>query len=583
MPDLSQMSDQELLALHSQAVKSEQPADLTKLSNEDLLRLHSQALNQERPKVEPGESLLRGAAQGATLGFSDELVGLGKGIAGKVSGEGNFGDLYTKYRDQDRLRNEAAQLDNPKTYIGGNLVGGVATSLVPGVGLAKGASALGNVARAAKLGAYIGAGTSEADLSKLGDGYDTAKTELKSFAGDVAGGAAVGAATQGAASVAGKALGALKPSALNKFADVKTLKAAGYRGPDLKTMAEAEKQAAAGVLNEKGVVKAFDSLDNIAKKAGAAKEEAGAAIGSALKNVDDLVSEAKGLVDSGKMGGSMPAQAKENLKGQIDKQFQFNMDRIARRLRTEIIEPNVDNPLLKSEMSKLGTLADDFASKGPKTLATGNVIKGTQGKVTNFDSDTVPQAFKKEVYGIINNELDDVVAKTGNLESAVAKAKGNALGQTNVQARNQSASDAYKSAKGAYGVLKQTEETAQSRLGQNQGNREISLTDTIAGGAALASGGAPAAVAVGGLNKLARQYGDSVMAVSARKAADIIERAPKALGKFASVLEQAAGKGAPSLDATHKLLMKDPDYRAILDNFEKGDAMSRRLIQGGSN
>jgi hypothetical protein len=551
--------------------------DLSKVPTEELLKMREAAVGQMRPMVPEGESFLRGAAQGATFGFSDELVGLGKGALGKIQGEGDFGNLYGKYRDEARLRDKEAQLDNPKAYLGGNVTGGVATSLIPGVGLAKGASTLANLGTAAKLGAYIGAGTSEADVLKASESYEGLKTEGAQFAKDVGKGAAIGAATQGAATVVGKGLTALKPSELNKLADVKTLKAAGYMGPQLKHMSEAEKKAVAGVLSEKGIVRAFDSLDDVAKKAGGAKEEAGVEIGKALTAVDDLVSQAKNLVDNGKIGNAMPQVAKDNLKAQIDKQFQFNMGRIGSRIKAELIEPNADNPLLKAEIKKLSTIADDFAGFGPRTLKAGNVVKGTQGKVTNFDSDTLPQAFKKEVYDIIKTELDDVVAKTGTLEAAVAKAKGTFIGDLNAAGRNKSAAEAYQAAKKAYGALKETEEVARNRLGQTQGNREISLTDYIAGGAALTAGGPAGAVAIGGLNKLARQYGDSVMAASARKAAEIIAKAPERLGKFAGILEKAAGKGAPSLDATHVALMKDPDYRAILENFEKTGAMQRRI------
>jgi hypothetical protein len=572
MPDLSKVSTEELLKMREAAAAP----SLETIPTEDLLKMREEVVGQMRPKVELGESVLRGAAQGASLGFSDELVGLGKGLVGKVKGEGDFGDLYQRYRDEDRLRNKEAQLDNPKAFIVGNVAGGVATSLIPGVGFAKGASTAANLGRAAKLGAYVGAGTSEADLTKLGDGYEVAKKEVSQLGRDVATGAGIGFATQGAASVAGKGLSALKPSELNKLADVKTLKAAGYMGGQLKNMSEAEKRSVAKILSEKGVVKAFDSLEDVAKKAAASKDEAGRAIGEALGAVDDLVSQAKNLVDNGKIGNAMPAAAKENLKAQIDRQFQFNMTRIGSRIKAELIEPNLENPLLKNELKKLSAVADDFASYGPKSMKTGNVIKGTQGKVTNFDSDTLPQAFKQEVYDIIKTELDDVVAKTGTLEAAVAKAKGSFIGDLNAASRNKSAAEAYQAAKKAYGTLKETAEVAQSRLGQTQANREISLTDYIAGGSALAAGGPAGAVLAGSMNKLARKYGASVMAVGARKAAEIISRAPEKLGRFANILEEAANKGAPSLDATHAALMKDPDYRAILENFERTSAMRRR-------
>jgi hypothetical protein len=575
MPDLSKISTEELLKMR----EAQAAPALAEVPTEELLKMREAAIGAARPKVEGGESFLRGAAQGATFGFSDEVVGLGKGLVGKLQGEGNFNELYSKYRDEDRLRNKEAQLDNPKAFIGGNVLGGIGTSLIPGVGLAKGATAAANLGKAALLGGAVGAGTSEADLVGAAEGYDRAKTELGQFGKDVGKGVGLGIVTQGAFSVGGKAVNALKPQELRKLADVKTLKAAGYMGSELKRMSETEKGRVAKILHESGVVKAFDSLDDVARKAAAGKDEAGEAIGQALGAVDDLVSQAKNLVDNGKLGNNLPLQAKENLKAQIDKQFQFNMARIGRRIQNELIEPNADNPLLKTEIKKLVSVADDFGQYGPRTLAKGNVVKGTQGKVTNFDSDTLPQAFKREVYDIIKTELDDIVARTGTLEAAVGKAKGTFIGDLNAASRNAQAAEAYQKAKQAYGALRETAEIAQSRLGQTQANREISLTDYLAGGAALATGGPATAVVAGGANKLMRKYGDSVMAAGARKAAEIIEKTPQVLGKYAGLIEDALSKGGPALEATHAVLMKEPDYRAIIENFERSGAMRRRLGQ----
>ena len=525
-----------------------------------------------RPKASPGESLMRGAAQGTTFGWADELAaaaGAAKDVASAklgLRGDIGFSDAYGTYINKIRAKDDAAKADNPKTYLAGQIGGGIATTFVPG------GAALGGVKGATVAGAAAGAGTSEANPLESPE-------KLKEFAKDTGKGALLGYVTSKAFQLGGKAIDKLKPSELDKLANVKTLKAAGFMGKDLKNLSEAEKQQIGKVLYEKGVVKLGDSLDDVVAKSGAAKEEAGQAIGKALDSVDELVANAKSAVDAGKLG-NMPPQARENLKQAIDKQFQFNMGRIGDRIRTEIIEPNANNPLLKGEMSKLGSIADDFASGGSLTMREGNIIKGTQGKVTNFNSDTVPQAFKREVYDIIKTEIDDIVAKTGNLESAVAKSEGS-IGSLDVAARNKSVADAFTKAKSDYGALKRTNDIAQQRLGQVQANREISLTDTIAGAAGLASGNPANAVVIGGLNKLARQYGDATMAVGARQAANILRKAPEALGKYGTLLEEAAQKGAPALSATHLALMKDPNYQRILAEYEKSSPMKRRLQRTG--
>lgn len=132
-----------------------------------------------------GEAFGRGAIQGATFGFGDELYGAGASLVGTITEESKEGEssldklsrLYTKYRDEVRAANKKAEEDRPYYSLAGNLVGG---ALVPGFGAAK-----GGVTALAKAGAIggglYGAGASEADSAK----------ELVS---DVATGAAFGAA-----------------------------------------------------------------------------------------------------------------------------------------------------------------------------------------------------------------------------------------------------------------------------------------------------------------------------------------------------------------------------------------------------
>lgn len=543
---------------------------LADVPTERLLKLRDEIKEIQRPKTAPGESVLRGAAQGASLGWADEMTAAAGAVKDVISAKlglrGDIGlkDAYGTYINKIRAKDDAAHKDNPKLYTAGNVAGAV------GSAIATGGAATG-VKGAAMLGGVAAGGASEANPYESPEG-------LKEYTKDFAKGALLGAVVQKGASLLGGAAKALKPSELTKTANIKTLKAAGYMGPELRKMTEAQKQEIGQILYDKGIVKFGDSLDDIAAKAGAGKEEAGQAIGSALEGVDGLVAKAKSLIDAGKLGGNLPPQAKEALKAQVDKQFQFNMQRIGQRIRNELIEPNADNPLLKGERAKLAEIADDFLAGKSLSMRQGNVIKGTQGKVTNFNSETVPQAFKQEVYDIIKTEIDDIVAKTGNLEGAIAKGEGNILGSADITARNKSIAEAFSGAKKDYGALKKTAETAQNRLGQVQANREISLTDTIATVGGLASGGPANAIVLGGLNKLARQYGDGAIAVGARTAAKIMSAAPEVLGKYAGLLEQAAAKGGPQLASTHLVLMRDPNYQRILAEYEKSDnAMGRRL------
>jgi hypothetical protein len=110
------------------------------------------------------ESALRGAAQGATFGFADELQGgaLGALEAFKSGGATSFREAYEAQRDAARQKFQAAQMANPMSYLGGQVAGGVASSFVPGLAVARGASLASNVVKTGGQAALAGLGESEA-------------------------------------------------------------------------------------------------------------------------------------------------------------------------------------------------------------------------------------------------------------------------------------------------------------------------------------------------------------------------------------------------------------------------------------
>jgi len=98
---------------------------------------------------------LKQVAQGAQLGFTDELAGVGSAIGSKLAGsDKSFGDLYRKRRDAERAGNELYRKSNPGRSIALNMAGGLTTPI-----LAKAAplTAGGRVVQGAKVGATYGA------------------------------------------------------------------------------------------------------------------------------------------------------------------------------------------------------------------------------------------------------------------------------------------------------------------------------------------------------------------------------------------------------------------------------------------
>lgn len=153
-----------------------------------------------------------GASQGATFGFADELGGAVLGardwLDSKLGkrGDVSFRDAYYTNRDALRKGNADAAKESPKSYIAGQVGGGLATAFVPGAGILnakKGAGLVEAVSKAALAGGAAGAGTAQ---------------EITDVPGEALRGAAIGGAIGGGLNVAGKVGSAvmdrLKPSKL---------------------------------------------------------------------------------------------------------------------------------------------------------------------------------------------------------------------------------------------------------------------------------------------------------------------------------------------------------------------------------
>jgi hypothetical protein len=173
------------------------------------------------------------------------------------------GGDYDKLLAEERLKNELARKENPLTYVGSELGGGIATSFIPGVGLAKGASLARNIGAAAGMGALSGAGYSDGDLEDRAKGAGM--------------GAGVGGALGGMGALASKGLQRLSP----RLAEVAT----GATGKELSTKF---KPGSGEALLEKGIVGWTTTPAKIAEKA--EKQLAGhsAEIGNSLGKIDQI-------------------------------------------------------------------------------------------------------------------------------------------------------------------------------------------------------------------------------------------------------------------------------------------------------
>lgn len=154
-----------------------------------------QAFGSKPPSVDMPEALTRGAAQGATFGFADEMAGAAAAspIPGSAAGKTTLGsfsapdviaggarmlanrlgfgsggsEAYTAERDRVRTGNETASTERPYSYMGGQLVGALAGTAPLAGAVGQGASLAGNVARGGATGAVLGAAQGAGEALEL--------------------------------------------------------------------------------------------------------------------------------------------------------------------------------------------------------------------------------------------------------------------------------------------------------------------------------------------------------------------------------------------------------------------------------
>jgi len=200
---------------------------------------------EEAPEVSKLESAARGAAQGLTFDFADELLAALKSSQGlsprqemtmpieKVREASKAeSEAYRAELEKQREAFKAAQEANPMTYMGADIGAGIIPAIFSG-----GATAAGKVGKEVlETGVKGLTGEGMKQAAKVGAGYGAAvgagmseAEGLPELAADVTTGAVGGAVLGGATPIAGKAL-----KEVGKLA-AKPVKALGEKLPSIKT------------------------------------------------------------------------------------------------------------------------------------------------------------------------------------------------------------------------------------------------------------------------------------------------------------------------------------------------------------
>lgn len=445
------------------------------------------------------EALGRGAAQGATLGFGDEIGGAVQAGLGSVLPESYGGypaedrrsldERYRAERDAARQDNEAAQRAHGGYYLGGQLAGGLTTA-------AGGAPTTlgGAVAAGAGLGAAAGLGGSQSDLTR----------------GDVTGAlkdSAVGGVIGAAGGAAGHAIAKTLPAAGKAIMDF-------GRGRLFKAAVGQSKKAYTQVNGRGLLEKAGEYLDEMGIGAGDSTES----IAAKLRVRHDTLDSARDSMVSTLDQVAPPSDliSPQAVADKIEKDVAAPLKRVAAN-RDEYAQ-------VMREVEAIRGLGDE-----PMSFAEASAQRRAVQQKINYDKknglDAAAEA-KNKVAQIWNDEID---TKAAPLLSKLGKAE-----------------DAYKDLRHEYSLVKELMDHANDRVSGNAANRWASPSDYGIGAVGGVMSGNPfLGLAAAAANHVARRYGNAAAGRAAVNMARLLMSSPRGAEILAPSAARAAAASRP--------------------------------------
>jgi hypothetical protein len=508
------------------------------------------------PEVSKKESFVRGAAQGATMGFADELTAALESMATPKT--------YEQARGESREAYKEAQMANPKTYMGGEFAGAGATALVPGLGEM-------TIPKMAAQGALYGLGSSEADLTK-----GTAE-EAKQATKDVLTGGAVGAV----GGVIGKGLEAGVTKVIPKIAKWATASIIPEKEAMEAVIARlTNPEEIKNALTTPGVMdKLVNTTNKALTKAGELSEAAQGALNpTKVTNTAELVDAFKDVQSQFMTEGIPSGEAQEaalaalnKWKGVIRQHLKANEGdlpdtTLAKLIRDMRKETNY-NPLT-------ATAADNQANKALKALNTrlDKILKDNNPEYAEamIPVDELMQGISKveNLFNLIKGKGGEIAA--GKMtESRVA----NALGPNKTY--TQEALEHLKNLTGE-DLLSEMEKSQLRNVFESGKKGGFGLQAWGTGiGATMGRlfpvpGGALAGGAVGGLAANAAEGGRIAAALIDKWLAVRNSATSGAIMKYGPLLADAAKRGGNALASTHFVLStSDPEYQKLSQEIQE--------------
>ena len=452
------------------------------------------AATPAEPEVEGGapQAALEGAGQSITLGYLpqlqakaqpvvDRVMNAGIGVANKL-GLTDLQELpadklapieqltengadYISARDKNISRQQEQAKIHPVATMGGQAAGIVTTSLIPGKFIAQGVKGAGGVASVLK-----GVATGAAEAAVLNPGDKQGEYNPMQVA-ERLDNAKYGAAFGGVGAGAAKTISA-GVSGAKKLAEGLAFKSSGAMLKDFRAASSRGKVQDLGRFMLDRVIKAGDTVDDIAAKSEQLKNEAGQEIGRIYKSVLEEAGDPTTWVkvppaqkSALAMTGFKPAAQKAEIVSSIEKTLG-------------------DSPNKKAAMAFINEYLDDLGAKYGNDLdvVASNKIKGDIDKAINYSKRAQDLPEKQEALLVLRNHIRD------QIESHI-DALDNILGSSKVKE--------LRAANKVFGAASEIENIAFDRMQRESANNLFSLNDRIFG-AATTAGGAVTGAALGG-------------------------------------------------------------------------------------
>lgn len=542
----------------------------------------------EEAEISELESFGRGALQGATFGFADEIYGglrqIGSDVSDVFTGQKPEGfvepvrdemgrvanpdelvsPVYKRERDLVRGANQEAEAQNPASFASGQIGGGVASSFVPGAAAlipAKGARFLTALGKGAAAGGLTAAGLSEEE-------------EIEDIAKDIKQGALTGAAVGGA----------MNRAAPLARGFVRASKWAGRKMGNL-LFDLTDDQIELMVRNPKAVRNAL-SPEQLTEEASSAFKKMQGLISKAVEGADDTLRSGKSF-EQGAFGKN---QLKDVIKEQVDSievigPVQRKMIRTLNQFN-KTIDDISDNTISEKEMKKLIQAVDQNINYADQTQSqVNNALKSLRFSFDDLLKQQNPDYAKAQrpvalLTGALKKARKDLGFKqeTGQgfvpTDTTLSKLKSlpsdrKLFSQKNIERMDRLAGTELLDQATATGINEST------RAGVTQGSR-----NTLYGGSILGTGGAilggpmvgAAGAAIGTTagfmkDRFGRRAGKALITGGSEAIQNLRSAVQKpqfvqSMGKFSAPLVEAAQKGSGQLGVTHYLLFKNNDqYR----------------------